>query len=167
MERVEIVSNYDCQPRWKKALAVVFIYIPIIITIPFVIIGSVFIRTHLQYIGAHKLKRYRDFLPENSSYRYTLKTQIVGKQSFLNFAGSKWLWIFNCTRYCTYSIALFAYVAYLIKVVENWWCPFYHSKKVTYAESAIDKSFWHSKPVLENLLCEDDRNNPLWNQDIN
>jgi hypothetical protein len=131
-----------------------------------VIVGAIFIKAHLKYIGAHKIKDYSDFLPSRNSYRYNLKNQISTPHSFLGFGSLKFLWIFNCNMYCTYSIALFAYVSYLIRIIENWWCPFNHSKKHTYSMSAIDKSFWHSYPHLVTLLDDKDKNNVMWNEDV-
>lgn len=61
------------------------------------------------------------------------------------------------------SVALFSYTAYLVKIVENWWCPFTHDQKMTYAESAIDKSFWHVDPQELVKLHPDDRFNCIWN----
>jgi hypothetical protein len=62
------------------------------------------------------------------------------------------------------SIALVAYLFYLVKVVEQWWCPFGHDKKHIYADVPIDKSFWHANGDVGSLH-PDDRENPSWNKD--
>lgn len=63
------------------------------------------------------------------------------------------------------SVALLRYAAYLVKIVENWWCPFDHEYKHEYADGAIDKSFWHIYSHEIELLHPDDRDNPIWNED--
>jgi len=54
--------------------------------------------------------------------------------------------------------------AYLVKIVENWWCPFDHDKKEEYSEGAIDESYWHLHTVECEKLHPDDMNNPIWNE---
>ena len=61
-------------------------------------------------------------------------------------------------------MALFSYAAYLIRIVENWWCPFEHDKKETYRDSAIDKSYWHLHAIEREKLHPDDLNNSIWNE---
>ncbi len=56
------------------------------------------------------------------------------------------------------------WAAYLVKLVENWWCPFAHGTKHAYADAAIDYSYWHIAETAGDLH-PDDRNNPVWNQD--
>ncbi|WP_455216825.1 hypothetical protein, partial [Kaarinaea lacus] len=82
-----------------------------------------------------------------------------------NLRGQRWYWIFNCKLYCPMSVALFCYTAYLVKIVENWWCPFDHDKKQEYAEGAIDKSYWHLNDKDMASLHPDDRSNIIWNED--
>jgi hypothetical protein len=53
--------------------------------------------------------------------------------------------------------------AYMVKIVENWWCPFTHEKKESYNNAMIDKSFWHLYPEDISKLEEEDRRNPIWN----
>ena len=65
------------------------------------------------------------------------------------------------------SVALFKYMAYLIQIVENWWCPFEHDKKAGYKDSAIDKSYWHIYERERSMLHPDDRENPIWNEEEN
>jgi hypothetical protein len=77
---------------------------------------------------------------------------------------SKLYWILNCTWYCPVSVGLFEWHAYLVKLVENWWCPFHHSRKdAHYQDGAIDKSFWHIFPEDVVKLDPADRDNPIWN----
>jgi hypothetical protein len=66
--------------------------------------------------------------------------------------------------YCPLSVALFRYAAYLVKIVENWWCPFAHNRKKDYVEGAIDKSFWHMFPEELEKLHPDDQKEPMWNE---
>ena len=61
-------------------------------------------------------------------------------------------------------MALFRYAAYLVMIVENWWCPFEHDKKQEYAAGAIDKSYWHLHDQEKERLHPDDRGNPIWNK---
>jgi hypothetical protein len=77
----------------------------------------------------------------------------------------KLFWILNCNWYCPYSVALFEWHTYLVKVVENWWCPFGHERKHHYTAGAIDQSFWHIYPVEKDKLHEEDRNNPIFTED--
>jgi len=62
-------------------------------------------------------------------------------------------------------VALFGWVTYMVKIVENWWCPFGHEKKETYADGAIDKSLWHLDDSTAEKLHPEDRDNPIWNED--
>ena len=78
---------------------------------------------------------------------------------------SRLFWIFNCTWYCPLSVGLFEWQAYLVKVVENWWCPFRHDmKEKHYREAAIDQSFWHIYPEDIVKLEPEDRDNSIWNE---
>jgi hypothetical protein len=43
---------------------------------------------------------------------------------FLSLAQTRLYWILNCTWYCPVSVGLFEWHAYLVKLIENWWCPF-------------------------------------------
>jgi hypothetical protein len=62
-------------------------------------------------------------------------------------------------------VALFQWHAYLVKLIENWWCPFGHEKKQGYADAPIDKSFWHIHDTDCVKLNPVDLNNPIWNED--
>lgn len=167
MERVVIGKNYLKQPRWKIFLGVPLIYLPLITTVPFVLLGVLLVRTHLVYIGGMNIKSYWDFAPQWISHRYRYNDQIIYKTNSrrYNLRSFRFFWIFNCKLYCPLSVALFWYMAYLVKIVENWWCPFGHDKKPEYTESAIDKSFWHLHEDDGQQLNPDDFNNPIWNED--
>ncbi len=165
-ERVDIGKFYFKRPLWQRLLAVPLIYVPIIVAIPFIIIGVFFVRMHLKMTGAENLKKFTDFVPAWISHRYTSKTQITGKKSKISHFLWKYFWIFNCKMYCPLSVALLRYSLYLVQVVEIWWCPFNHDKKRLYKDSAIDKSSWHIYPNFVKLLHEDDRDNPIWNEDV-
>ena len=170
-ERVQIGGNFHEIPQWRFLAGVLLIYIPILVgTVP-MILCALLVRTHLRMVGARKLKSYwKDFVPNWVSHRYTRENQIVSDKLIDRFkslafiARSKFFWIFNCKLYCPLSVALLADVFYLVKVVEQWWCPFGHEKKYTYADAPIDKSFWHANGDAA-LLHPDDRENPSWNED--
>ncbi|MDD5271618.1 MAG: hypothetical protein PHU14_02750 [Methylovulum sp.] len=161
--RVEIGKNHNQMPVWKRAVGMVLVYLPIL-TLPFVILSAYKTYYHLLFVGATKLKKWSDFIPDRASHRYTLKNQITMKPSFFgSLSQYKLFWILNCTWYCPYSVALFEWHAYMVKIVENWWCPFGHDKKHTYDNAPIDKSFWHIYPHDNAKLTDEDRDNPIWN----
>ncbi|MDH5447342.1 MAG: hypothetical protein OEY52_17475 [Gammaproteobacteria bacterium] len=168
MGRISIGSNYEHQASWKKYLGIPLIYFPILVTIPFVIIGVMVVRIHLKYVGGMNIRSYWSFVPTWISHRYQYDNQITyeSETTHLNWRSFRWYWIFNCKIYCPMSVALFRYFAYLTMVVENWWCPFTHDKKQDYADAAIDYSYWHIRDSERNKMHPDDRNNPLWNQDV-
>lgn len=173
MPGITIASNFPLQPRWKIFIGVPLIYLPLLMTIPFVILGVILVRTHLVYVGGMNIRRYWDFVPEWISHRYHYQDQITYStgSAWYNLRAYKWYWIFNCKLYCPLSVALFRYMVYLVMIVENWWCPFAHDKKPDYTEAAIDKSYWHLHNAERNKLHKDDLNNPVWNkseaEDIN
>lgn len=167
MKKVKIAANYIQQPLWKIVIAVPLIYLPLFILVPFLLVGVIVIRLHLTLMGTTNLKSYWDFVPTWISHRYQYKTQIVDSQaSWISLCRYKWFWIFNCKLYCPLSVALFEYGSYLVKIVENWWCPFYHDKKNQYANSTIDQSVWHIYPKSKAQLHEQDCNNPIWNEEV-
>ena len=163
----QIGSHYSDKPRWQKTIALPFIYIPILIAVPVLIITVFLVRLHLTITGAQNLKVYSDFLPEWLSHRYTYATQITEAKYRWTRAIAKVFWVFNCKLYCPLSVGLIKYLAYLVQIVEMWWCPFNHGKKSTYGESAIDQSFWHIYPNMRKLLNKEDRENPMWNNEVN
>lgn len=169
--RVQIGCGFQEHPRWKFLAGVPLIYLPILVGLLPMIICALLIRTHLTLVGGHHLKSYWvDFVPSWVSHRYTRESQIIPNRLFERYrelawiAKSKLFWVFNCKLYCPLSIALIAYLLYLVKIVEQWWCPFDHDKKATYTDVPIDKSFWHAAGD-ENLLHPEDRENPSWNKD--
>jgi hypothetical protein len=165
--RVEIGAHHQQVSVPVRAIGLIFVYLPIL-TLPFVITSAYLTYWHLRMVGAKNVKRWQDFMPVRATHRYELKNQITMDGSFgLSLAQSKLYWILNCTWYCPLSVALFEWHAYLVKVVENWWCPFGHNKKDDgkYDEGAIDKSFWHIYPDEAAKLHEADLKNPLWNKD--
>jgi len=167
MDRVKIGENFDDQPIWKIIIGVPLIYLPLIFSIPFVAICVFLVKSHLKLMGAKNIRPYRDFVPDWFSFRYKYSDQIVystGAKPY-NLRHYRWYWIFNCKLYCPLSVALFRYITYLVKIVENWWCPFGHDKKTEYDEGAIDKSFWHLHEQERARLHPDDRENPMWNED--
>ena len=164
MDRVKIGCNYEKQPLWKVIFGVPLIYLPIITTVPFVVMGVFLIKTHLKYVGGMDIKSYWDFVPDWLSHRYKNAEQPTINISRFNLAHYRCFWIFNCKLYCPLSVALFTYALYLVKIVENWWCPFTHDKKREYTISAIDKSFWHVDPEELKKLHPDDDQNPIWNE---
>jgi hypothetical protein len=171
IERVQIGCNFRRQPQWKFLMGVPLIYVPILVGILPLVACTFLVRTHLTLVGGHKLKSYwEDFVPSWVSHRYTWGTQILPDRVFKRYwflawiAKSKLFWLFNCKLYCPLSVALIAYLLYLVKIVEHWWCPFGHDKKPTYADAPIDKSLWHAAGDA-SLLHPDDRENPAWNED--
>lgn len=162
--RVIIGSHHNQRSVLSRAIGLVFIYLPIL-TLPFVILSAYLTYFSLRLVGAENVKTWSDYLPDRASHRYTLKNQITMHGSFkLSLAQSRLYWILNCTWYCPYSVALFEWHAYLVKVVENWWCPFHHSRKNSYTEGAIDQSFWHIYPEDKAKLHEDDKKNPIFTE---
>ncbi len=167
MERVRIGSNYLTQPRWKVIIGVPLIYLPLITTTPFVLLSVILVKTHLKWIGGMNIRSYWEFVPAWASHRYHYANQITYSTGagWYNLRAHKFYWIFNCKLYCPLSVALYRYAAYLVMIVENWWCPFDHDKKEEYNECAIDKSYWHLHTVEREKLHPDDQNNPIWNED--
>ena len=150
----------------RQFLGVWLIYLPIL-TLPFIFVSAYLSYWHLRAMGAENIKPLSAFLPDRKSYRYTMKNQIVMHPGYpFSPTQSKLFWIFNCTWYCPHSVGLFEWHAYLVKLVENWWCPFRHDKKeANYREATIDKSFWHIYPEDIGKLTPEDRANPIWNED--
>jgi hypothetical protein len=164
--RVDIGKNYKQVPFAIRNAGMILIYLPIL-TLPFVFASAYLTYFHLRMSGATNLKKYQDFIPDRASHRYNLKSQITMTPSFQpSVSQSKLFWILNCTWYCPYSVALFEWHTYLVKLVENWWCPFGHEKKVDYNDAKIDQSFWHIYPHDAAQMHEDDLNNPIWNETV-
>lgn len=164
MDRVRIGCNYAKQPLWKVILGVPLIYLPILTTVPFLLVGVVLMKTHLKFVGGMNIKSYWEFVPDWVSHRYRNNEQPVINTPSYQLAHYRIFWVLNCKIYCPLSVALFRYATYLVKIVENWWCPFAHDQKQLYAEGAIDESFWHVEPEDLVKLHPDDKNNPIWNE---
>lgn len=164
--RVEIGKNHNNMSVPRRALGLLFVYLPIL-TLPFVFASAYMTYFHLWLVGAKHVKKFSDYLPAKESHRYTLKNQITMKPSFgISLSQYRLYWILNCTWYCPVSVAVFEWHAYLVKLVENWWCPFTHDKKENYSNAKIDKSFWHIYPEDIVKLSPEDRDNPIWNDDL-
>ena len=149
----------------RRAIGLFFVYAPII-TLPFVFASAYMTYFHLWLVGAKNVKKFTDYLPARDSHRYTMKNQITMKPSFgISLSQYRLYWILNCTWYCPVSVAVFEWHAYMVKLVENWWCPFTHEKKDGYANAKIDKSFWHIYEEDIVKLNPEDRDNPIWNED--
>jgi hypothetical protein len=161
-ERVAIGKNFRQMGLVRTRFAFFLIFLAILGFIPLLIFGKL-MYWHLKLIGAEHVKSLSDFLPRRNSHRYNLKSQIVFDQSSF-LLKRKFFWIFNCSYYCPYSVALLDWMAYMVKIVENWWCPFAHGKKIDYASGSIDRSFWHVYPSEAAKLHPDDLTNPLWNE---
>lgn len=163
--RVCIGKRHSTVSPLKQFLGVCVIYLPIA-TLPFVFASAYLSYWHLKLMGAENLKTFSDFLPARNSFRYNFKNQITMKPSYgLSPTQTRLFWILNCTAYCPVSVAVFEWHAYLVKIVENWWCPFQHDKKDSnYREGAIDLSFWHIYPEDVTKLDPADRDNPIWNE---
>ncbi|MGH8557094.1 MAG: hypothetical protein ACRESZ_06445 [Methylococcales bacterium] len=163
-ERIRLGGNFLKVSKFRRIFGTLLIYLPLIF-VPFVVLTVCLTWVSLKIIGARKLKSFGDFAPEWKSHRYRYKSQIVQSTgAFKPQLGWRWFWIFNCNLYCPLSVALFEYTAYLVKAVENWWCPFDHSRKANYSSAAIDLSYWHIKPGEAEKLHRDDRDNPIWNE---
>ena len=164
-DRIQIGGGYANVSAPRRALGVILIYLPVIF-FPFAIFIASMTYLSLRILGASNLKSYWDFVPASDSHRYAFKDQIVMRPgSILRHLGWKTFWQFNCSFYCPMSVGLFEYLTYLVKAVENWWCPFFHERKSDYNCSPIDKSYWHAKPGEEQKLESSDRDCPIWNQD--
>jgi hypothetical protein len=164
--RAEIGKNHKQMSVLRRGIGLVFVYLPVI-TLPFVFASAYMVYFHLWMVGGKNIKKFSDFMPAKESHRYTLKNQIVMDGTFkLSLAQSKLYWILNCTWYCPVSVAVFEWHAYMVKIVENWWCPFTHSTKETYNNAKIDKSFWHIYEEDIVKLEPEDRDNPIWNEDF-
>ena len=165
--RARIGCNYVSWPRWKFLTAIPLIYVPIVVGLLPLVATAILVRAHLCFVGGHELKSYWEFVPSWVSHRYTLATQVRPVGVFERFgpltlfARSKLFWIVNCKLYCPLSVSLLAYVLYMVKIVEQWWCPFAHDRKGSYADAPIDESFWHASGDAA-LLHPEDRHNRSW-----
>lgn len=161
-DRVIIGREYaKISPR-RAFFGLLFIYAPIIF-LPFILLPASLVYIHLKILGAKDLKTLRDFLPDPATHRYDYKSQIVYENApaIAVWTRSRLYWLFNCTWYCPVAVGTLEWFTYLVKVVENWWCPFAHERKPEYAHAAIDFSYWHNQVDIVKLHTKD-RNNPIW-----
>lgn len=167
-ERIAIGKRFYSLPPWRRYLGSMLIYLPLVVSLPFVAVGAWVLYAHLRTLGAKNIKGYRDFVPSWSSHRYQkLSEQIAFKMDYTApWANLRGFWMFNCNIYCPLSVGLYEWSTYLVKAVENFWCPFFHERKETYSESAIDQSYWHIKDENRELLAPEDRDCPTWNEDF-
>jgi hypothetical protein len=151
----------------RICLGIPLIYLPIALLMPWMILSAMLVYWHLRLLGAQKLKTFWDFLPDSHSHRYDYKSQIVFTSHVPGFfwVRTRIYWALNCTFYCPWSVALLEWLTYMTKLVENWWCPFHHSRKEQYSGSSIDQSVWHAFPEEVVKLHPEDRDNPIWNKD--
>ncbi len=133
---------------------------------PFVIFSAMMTVLHLKMAGASNMRVYRSFLPDYKPFPYELKnpvTMVPG--AWFSRIPITTYWVAKYARFLVYSTALFNWHAYLVKLVENWWCPFHHNRKDPhYRIGAINQSFWHLYPEDFIKLAPDDRDNPIWNE---
>lgn len=166
-QRTTIGKRFYSLPAWRRYVGSFLIYLPLVVSLPFVTIGAWVLYAHLRVLGAKDLKRYSDFLPDWSTHRYSkLSDQIAFKMDYTApWASMKAFWMFNCNLYCPLSVGIYEWSTYLVKTVENFWCPFYHNRKETYVDSAIDQSYWHIREENRAQLTPDDRDCVIWNED--
>jgi hypothetical protein len=162
-DRIILGRDFKKQSPLAILVSLPFIYLPIFI-IPLSLLSAGMVWVHLRLLGAKNLKTLRDFLPDPATHRYQFKTQIVrsGGIRAAVWTRTRLFWYFNCTMYCPFSVAVYEWHAYLVKAVENWWCPFYHNRKENYQIGSIDASYWHTVGEQEKLDVND-RENPIWN----
>jgi hypothetical protein len=165
--RVSIGKHFYQLSPLRRYGGAILIYLPLFLSLPFVALGAGILYAHLRVLGARNLKGYRDFVPTWTTHRYqSLKQQITMKMdSTAPWVNSSLFWMFNCNFYCPLSVGLYEWSTYLVKMVENFWCPFFHDRKATHAESAIDQSYWHILPENRELLVPEDRDCAIWNED--
>ena len=163
--RVRIGEPFQKVSAPRTFAGILLIYLPILF-MPFIIMAALLSYIHLRMMGARDIKPLSDFLPDWKSHRYRYKSQIVynGGSKVIFWQRTRVFWFFNCTLYCPLSVGVLEWAAYLVKLVENWWCPFAHGTKHAYGDAAIDYSYWHIGETVGDLH-PDDRNNPVWNQD--
>jgi hypothetical protein len=165
--RISIGKRYESLAPWRRYVGALLIYLPLVVSLPFVLAGAFVLYAHLWVLGAQNLKGYWDFVPKWSTHRYqTLSQQVAFRfDPRAPWASLKSFWMFNCNIYCPLSVGLYEWSTYLVKAVENFWCPFFHELKVTRASSPIDQSYWHIEEDSRGRLTPEDRDCPTWNED--
>ncbi len=166
-DRIAIGKSFYELPAWRRYLGAALIYLPLFLSLPFVLLGALILYAHLAILGAKNLKGYRDFLPKGNTFRYSsMREQITFRfDPTAPWASLKVFWAFNCNLYCPLSVGLYEWSTYLVKTVENFWCPFFHERKPFYEASAIDQSYWHIDPENRQKLHPEDREHHIWNED--
>lgn len=164
MQRVQIGKNFMKISKLRIVLGTPLIYLPIII-FPFVILNGLVVYAHLRAVGAKNIRPLKEFIPDWSTHRYHIKNQITITSWANPLSKFKWYWLYNCSIYCPFTVGFLAWHTHLGRVVENFWCPFKHGKKDLYADTPIDKSFWHLTEVNRKKLHPEDRENPIWNDE--
>lgn len=98
MERVIIGRNFYNQPRWKRMVSVPLIYLPLLTTVPFLMVAVILIKFHLTYVGGLNIRPYGSFVPAWVSHRYRYEDQITFQTGTSRFQlqAQRWFWIFNC-----------------------------------------------------------------------
>lgn len=166
--RISIGSRFYSLPAWRRYGGTFLVYLPIVTSLPFTILGACILYAHLRILGAKNLKTFWDFVPGWSTHRYSkLSEQITITMDYTApWTNTKLFWMFNCNFYCPLSVALYEWSTYLVKAVENFWCPFFHSQKENYADASLDQSYWHINGEKERAkLHPDDLNCHIWNED--
>lgn len=160
--RIRINQPYRKISKPRAFVGLIFVYLPILF-LPFILLAATLVYIHLRMMGAENLKSLRDFLPAKESHRYSRKSQILYNNAprAAFWARSRTFWLFNCTWYCPFSVGTLEWTTYLVKTVENWWCPFNHARKEMYKDASIDGSYWHNDANID-LLHPDDRDNPIF-----
>lgn len=161
-QRISIYAQYEKLSPLRVFVGLLFVYGPAVF-LPFILIPAYMIFLHLKLMGAKNIRSLSSFLPDPKTHRYSYKTQIVKQRApkIAFWVRLRIYWIFNCKWYCPFSVATLEWFTYLVKAVENFWCPFYHSKVSTYSIAAIDSSYWHDSIDIKQLNPED-RDNPIW-----
>jgi hypothetical protein len=167
VDRISIGKRFYSLPAWRRYVGSMLIFLPIVASLPFVAVGAWILYAHLRVLGAKNLKGFRDFVPEWSSHRYAKLSDHItfSMDRTAPWSNLKAFWMFNCNIYCPVAVGLYEWSAYLVKAVENFWCPFHHNLKSTYSDVPLDQSYWHIRPEVRATLHPEDRDCPIWNED--
>lgn len=162
-DRTVIAREYEDVAEVRVFFGMGLIYVPAVF-LPLLLLAAALVYLHLRTMGAKNVRNLGSFLPDRRSHRYAYKTQIVSRRApkLAFWTRTRLFWTVNCTWYCPFSVGVLEWTLYLVKMVENWWCPFGHAQKAQYAPAAIDASYWHTRHDLGQLHPED-RDNPIWN----
>ena len=121
MDRVRIGENFGPQPLWKVFIGVPLIYLPLIVSVPFVVICVWLVKAHLHLMGAKNIRSYWDFVPHWVSHRYRYRDQSIYSTGakWHNLRHYRWYWIFNCTLECPLRVALFQPSHGLVRILRG------------------------------------------------